>query len=263
MARCKICGKKLADNVTMCTECGAPVSGKNGAKGGSCCGNNLPAEKTKPKKDDKGMWFLAACIFGVAVFVITVLLMMKAYNNINKVPQVEAPEVLSQYELEQLENAAIKAEDEFKDTVKGMGVISSTSFYYSHTDFYIGEDDEDKTIYTCDGVITAGVDLKKAEIDINRTEMTMTITVPQAMVMANNLDDASFQLFDKKSGDFKTIKVGDKGIDTNAIKKAEEAKAIEKGVLTEAQSNAKNVIEKCILELEYTKAFAVTVILAE
>lgn len=108
---------------------------------------------------------------------------------------------------------------------------SSKEFYGTKVPFTTN-----KFILTYDGVIKAGVDVGKAQIE--EKGGTITVRLPQAQVISHEIDENSVKVFDEKTSIFNQFTVEDYTAFYADQKKSVEEKAISKGLLTEARSQA-------------------------
>lgn len=108
---------------------------------------------------------------------------------------------------------------------------SSKEFYGTKVPFTTN-----KFILTYDGVIKAGVDVGKAQIE--EQGGTITVRLPQAQVLSHEIDENSVKVFDEKTSIFNQFTVEDYTAFYADQKKSVEEKAISKGLLTEARSQA-------------------------
>ena len=108
---------------------------------------------------------------------------------------------------------------------------SSKEFYGTKVPFTTN-----KFILTYDGVIKAGVDVGKAQIE--EKDGTITVRLPQAQVISHEIDENSVKVFDEKTSIFNQFTVEDYTEFYADQKKSVEEKAISKGLLTEARSQA-------------------------
>lgn len=108
-------------------------------------------------------------------------------------------------------------------------------------------------ILTYDGVIKAGVDLKKAEIVVEGT--AVQVTLPEPTVLSHEIDEDSVEIYDEKTSIFNPFTVKDYTDFYADQKKEMEAKADSKGLLKEAKSQAKESVRLLLsssLPAEYT-----------
>lgn len=104
-----------------------------------------------------------------------------------------------------------------------------------------------KFILTYDGVIKAGLDFSALQIEVN--EKVITVTLPEPIIIAHEIDENSVQIMDEKYSIFNMVKVDD----YTQFKKDQQAimeeKALAKGLLEKARENGKDVIESMIINL--------------
>ena len=102
-------------------------------------------------------------------------------------------------------------------------------------------------IVSYDGVINAGVDLKDARINV--TGKRIQITLPRSKILSHEIYEDSLQVFLEKDSIFNPIKISDYNDFSMDQKKVVEEKAIEKGLLAEADKRSQEAI-KDILRLD-------------
>ena len=92
-------------------------------------------------------------------------------------------------------------------------------------------------ILTYDGTVKAGVDLDGAEVSVSGT--TVTITLPEAEILSHEIDPDSLEVFDEARSIFNPITIEDySGFQADQQGEMEE-KALQSGLLTQAQEQAK------------------------
>ncbi len=153
------------------------------------------------------------------------------------------------------ETTATLAGKTLKSSLNNMGFLITTEYNYTHAEtyeksrpFFIIKEmplTNAKFVYSCDGIISAGVDFEKINLKTDETENKITITVdmPQAEIHSSELDLNSFKLLDEEKNIFNPITVEEVKNSFNNIKTYEEKKAKEKGLLEKANANAKVLIE--------------------
>lgn len=118
--------------------------------------------------------------------------------------------------------------------------ISSASEMVSYKYFYtnLGETEKDrklfkriklpftteKTLFTYDGVISAGYDLKSVEITVDDKEKKIIIKLPKARILSHDIDTGSFQTYDVKKSIFTSISIEEYTEFIDALKKNQEEK---------------------------------------
>lgn len=143
-----------------------------------------------------------------------------------------------------------------KSSLNDMGFLITSEYNYTHAETYeksrqffkiIKEvpGTKAKFVYSCDGIISAGVNFEKINLEIKETENKIFINVfiPQAEIHSSELDLNSFKMLDEERNIFNPITVEEVKDSFNNIKNYEEKKAKERGLLKKAESNAKILIE--------------------
>ena len=111
-------------------------------------------------------------------------------------------------------------------------------------------------ILTYDGVIKAGVDLSAAEVRVSGT--AVTVKLPEAAILSHEIDEDSVEVFDEKTSIFNPFTVEDMAAFQADQKQAMEAKALDKGLLTEAAEKAKISVE-ALLSAALPEGYTLTV----
>lgn len=116
---------------------------------------------------------------------------------------------------------------------------SSKEFYGAKVPFTTN-----KFILTYDGIIKAGVDMSKAQVESK--DGTITVILPEAQVLSHEIDENSVKVFDEKTSIFNQFTVEDYTAFYADQKKSVEEKAIAKGLLTEAKAQAVKAVEAAL-----------------
>ena len=93
-----------------------------------------------------------------------------------------------------------------------------------------------------DGVIKAGIHVSQIGVNTNKAGDKITVTIPAAELFSYDVDEKNVELLDEKNNIFNPISVEDKlkfDVETEQYMKD---RAIENGILTKAQENAKTLI---------------------
>ena len=130
-----------------------------------------------------------------------------------------------------------------------------TSLKYSYTN--MGQFENSNKFYGCDipftqkkfivsydGMISCGVDLDK--MDIKVSAKTINIKLPKSKILSHKIYEDSLKIFDQKTSIFNPIKVEDYNEFAKKQKKSVEKKAIERGILTEADKKCKKAVKDIV-----------------
>ena len=94
-----------------------------------------------------------------------------------------------------------------------------------------------------DGRIRAGVDLSKAKITINEDNQTIAVILPKSTIISHETFEDSLAVLDEKSNVFNPISISDFNEFVGTQKTNMEITAIERGVLTNASADAKQIVQ--------------------
>lgn len=94
-----------------------------------------------------------------------------------------------------------------------------------------------------DGSITAGIDLKKVKFDVDETAGTITVTVPKSEIFDHNIPQETINVVVAKDGLFNPIDFNDYNRFISGEKEVMEDTAIGKGLLKEADEEAREILE--------------------
>ena len=103
-------------------------------------------------------------------------------------------------------------------------------------------------LITYDGVVKAVVDLSKAEITVNEQTRTVTVTLPPSTITDNNSPQETINVLEVKNGLFNEVTIDDYNALIVEEKRVMEEKAVEIGLLTDADSEARAIV-RAFLEL--------------
>lgn len=123
---------------------------------------------------------------------------------------------------------------------------SNTVKYDSHLDFYGYRIPftTNSFVISYDGVVKAGVDLSKAQINLEG-EM-ITITLPDARIISHEIDYDSIKAMDESYSFFNKITITDYSSFTRDQNSVMEKKALDSGLLEKAKENAVTVVESFV-----------------
>lgn len=93
-----------------------------------------------------------------------------------------------------------------------------------------------------DGTIKAGIDLSDVQVDVNEDTRTVTVTLPGSKVTDNNVPQNTILVYETRDGLFNKVTIDDSNALISKGKEAMEAKAIERGLLDEADKQAQTLI---------------------
>ena len=107
---------------------------------------------------------------------------------------------------------------------------------------------EKSLLATYDGVIKAGIDLGGVTIDVDEASRTITVTLPPSTITDNNIPQETINVLEVKNGLFNEVTIDDYNALIVEEKRVMEEKAVEIGLLTDADSEARAIV-RAFLEL--------------
>lgn len=151
---------------------------------------------------------------------------------------------------------------------KNIGKLATQAAYYTEivsdesyrkffgTDFNV-PGTKSSFIISIDGIMTAGIDFEKIAYTIDYDNKIIEIKLPEVELLSNELDLASQKTWDEKNNVFnpKSVSVVNEAL--IEIKQTAEEKWVSRGLLANAEENAKSLIEgQCKAQLpEYKVVF--------
>ncbi len=160
----------------------------------------------------------------------------------------------------------VRVSTTIRSGIEELGRLITASYWYKHAEYF--EDSKKIKDFTipfttssfileCTGEVTAGVDFSK--VKVQETEDTITIILPAAEVFSNDIDADSFEIKDEKNSVFNKISVEDTTETFKRIEEDELAKALERGILKEAEQNAEKAIKSFAKNLISGKDYKIVV----
>ena len=101
---------------------------------------------------------------------------------------------------------------------------------------------QSKYIYSYDGLVKAGVDFSKAQLEVDESEKIMTVIVQAPEVLEVIVDPESLVVYDETKNIFSPLKLNDVNETMKAMKQEVRQKALDNGILANAKDNAELLI---------------------
>lgn len=94
-----------------------------------------------------------------------------------------------------------------------------------------------------DGYITAGIDLKEVKFDVDEQNRTITVNMPKSKIFDHNIPQETINVLQVKNNLFNSVSFNDYNRFISGEKKEMEDTAIGKGILKEADDEARDVLD--------------------
>ena len=135
---------------------------------------------------------------------------------------------------------SVKELTSLKYSYTNMGQFENSNKFYGYEIPFT----QKKFIVSYDGVISCGVDLDKMDVKISGKNIN--IKLPKSKILSHEIYEDSLKIFDQKTSIFNPIKVEDYNEFAKNQKKSVEKKAIERGILTEADKKCKKAVKDIV-----------------
>lgn len=135
---------------------------------------------------------------------------------------------------------SVKELTSLKYSYTNMGQFENSNKFYGYDIPFT----QKKFIVSYDGVISCGVDLDKMDVKISGKNIN--IKLPKSKILSHEIYEDSLKIFDQKTSFFNPIKVEDYNEFAKKQKKSVEKKAIERGILTEADKKCKKAVKDIV-----------------
>ncbi len=171
--------------------------------------------------------------------------------------------------LPDLSGSKIIVSNNVEGTIQDIGQLATAEYVYTVTQTADKESLEvlgiklpftsSRVIYSYSGVIKAGIEFGEVKVNVNDSNKTITVTLPDPIQISNEIDNDSLMVYDEKYSLFNTFTFSDMNMSQEELKKAAETSSAERGLFDNAIVNAKTIIESNIYNMyskdEYTIHF--------
>ncbi len=110
-----------------------------------------------------------------------------------------------------------------------------------------------------DGRIKAGVDLKDIRIEVEEKSRRVTVILPKSKITSHEIFEDNIRVFDERDSVFNKITIENYNDFVASQKDSMEQRAIELGLLSSADNNAKNVVRTFLALIPGMDTYALTV----
>ena len=100
-------------------------------------------------------------------------------------------------------------------------------------------------IVSYEGIINAGIDLNKMNVDVG--DKSIEVRIPAAEILSHEIYEDSLKVYDERESIFNRIDIEDYNDFSKDQKSEIEKKAIKKGLLKEADEESKRAIEEILM----------------
>ena len=279
MAFCVKCGKQIKEGAAFCSGCGNPVS-ENAATAveENVISSEIKAEPktdtkvntdTEEKKNSKAVKIIiliVSVIGGVALLIGGLIaLVIGILNNFKR----DISERIETHDYGFIQETETHTGETIASGMNNIGFLCTSTYYYTHAESYSDTlyfegyaipGTTTSFVYTCDGVITAGVDFSQAVVEVDEDTGVITVTLPAAVIYSNDIDEDSFQILDNTTGLFNSLDLEAVTTSFTDMKHEEEEKALDKGILEDAEKYAALIVENFINGMNLDGKYKISVV---
>lgn len=114
-------------------------------------------------------------------------------------------------------------------------------------------------IVAYDGRIQAGIDIGQAQIDIDEDARAITIALPKSEIISHETFEDTLVVLDETKNVFNPISIENYNKFVSAQKDSMEEKAIERGLLTNADAEAKRMVQSFLSQIPGIDTYQLTI----
>lgn len=156
-----------------------------------------------------------------------------------------------------------------KESIKSASDLITTRYFYKDANTYKNTktffDHEvpfttDETVYTYEGTVSLGIDISQISFSVDNTAKTILVSMPDVKIIANEIDEDSFQFITAKDSIFNNTDMQDYTKLIGELKKKKSEEVMERKDLIEdtkqkSQTVIANLIKHTALASDYTVTF--------
>lgn len=114
-------------------------------------------------------------------------------------------------------------------------------------------------IVAYDGRIKAGVDIRRAQIAVDEDARTVTVTLPKSEIIAHETFEDTLVVLDETNNVFNPISIENYNEFVSGQKDGMEQKAVERGLLANADAEARLIVRSCLSSIPGIDAYRLTI----
>jgi len=152
-------------------------------------------------------------------------------------------------------------------SLKNIGELATQSAYYTNVQVISKERNvfgftvpltQSNYIFSYNGVIKAGFDFNAIEIVTDETVKAITVVLPEPIIISNEMDESSLEIYDEMSSMFTPLKLGDINASQSTMKEEALPTAISNGIFESARVNVEILLRGLISSFFDLQVYSVT-----
>lgn len=145
-----------------------------------------------------------------------------------------------------------------KQSLVNISNLNTAEYYYTHVEPYNSgnrkifwetipvPNTHSEGVYSYKGVVVAGIDFSKIEVEVDKQAKKINILLPEASITDSHPDDTSLKTYYERISIFNPVTMITYSDLSKKVDEAEREEAIENGLLIRANENAKMQIESFV-----------------
>ncbi len=159
-----------------------------------------------------------------------------------------------------------------EDSLRDMGALATEEYFFKEVVSYQSIKKflninvpftESSYLASYEGTVRAGINFTKITVSKDDATSVITVSLPKAQILSIDIDTDSFELYSEKEGLGNPVSIRDYNNSLSELKTTAKESAIDRGVLTKADENARNVIRNFILSLPCDTVYTLQFVTAE
>lgn len=143
--------------------------------------------------------------------------------------------------------------DQLEEQITAIGDLTTLTYFYTNSSRKTGNltwlwgwtvpFSDSSLLVTYDGTIKAGITLSQIKFDVTEDSRTIKVILPKSRILDNYIPQETINVLEVKDGLFNPVTFDDYNKFITEEKKVMEKRATDTGILTEADKNARTVVE--------------------
>lgn len=218
------------------------------------------------KEKEKKLYLALIALFAAAAVLVVIFTLAGRKNRAAQ----EQEQVAQELQEDRQEKKIITVEKEItarilQDGLNDMGQLVTEEYYFTEVTEFSSikklfntidlKFTESSYLAGYDGVVTAGIDFAAIQVKKDEAAAKITVHLPRAEILNVDIDPDSFVLYAEKTGIGNPLSVADYNQSMVELENTAREKALEKGVLTRAEENAKQLVGQFVAGLVDTDVY--------
>lgn len=217
-----------------------------------------------PKTKKDRLYMIGSIVLAVVILVVAAFGLLakpkSAPAETPPVPETVIREVEKTVEVEKEITTEI-----LHDGLRDMGILVTGEYYFTEVvsftknGTFLGFPVRSGYIISYDGTVTAGIDFSGISVKKDDEAHTVTVTLPEALILTVDVDPESFQLYEEKNSVFVPLSVEDFNDSLTSLENTAGQKAVDRGLLERSNTHAVTIVRNFIASLIDPEVYAIEI----